>query len=559
MTKPFILFLGFLLCFFVLSPTVHAQQCRGGDAGWVRWGNNYDDCRWSGTGDICKKSLEGKGPFGKLGSCVCKTSCFTNAAERCADYDNECAACAQTNSDKSAYDCSSGTCTWNGSPATCALCATAWQNQSCGAGSCSSTQMRQFMDPQGRNLSTCGMQFRCVDDATCSPPPPVPTTPTITTSSCSYPTNSSTIAWTAPAGATYYLLRINDSGFSSVSTWDGSCSTPGNPNGGQFCDDAFTGNSYTFTGITDHNYGWWVHACNASGCSGSTSSNFSCTPTPTPTDTPTPTLTPTPTIPPPAISYFKLKSASFYKLGTLTSIFPSTIVAYDASDDITGEYFNQGPSAGVVVSQTGTITAGGNSGSNVSQSGWKRNGQNIPSSFNSATFKAYMLTKKAMTRITNPNISAISSAGVYYYDGDLDNLTTGPSADNVLLLVNGNVTVAGIGAVNRRFNSLARPFALVVSGSSSAPKTLTFDDSLTSANGVFVADKVAFSTNFGSTTPLKIVGNVTSYTGVSMSPMTRARNSNTNAPSLFIVFDPTIYMSIFNQLSTVKSSWTQIQ
>lgn len=387
----------------------------------------------------------------------------------------------------------------------------------------------------------------------------------ITTNSISaYPDLYGSLGWTAVGNITRYRLRIDD----AADGWIVSGQCPNGWTGFDYCSDVATDtNSFNWTATAGHSYHWWVDACGANDvCTAASSADVTApsapntsTPTPIPpTSTPTPTDTPTPT-PTPAVSYFKLKNASFYKLGTLTSIFPSTLVEYDSSDDIAGSYFNQGPSAGVVVSQTGTITAGGNLGSSVSQSGWKRSGQNIPSSFNSAAFKKYVLTKKAITKITNPDISAINSAGIYYYDGDLDNLTNGPSADNVLLLVNGNVTVVGTGAVNKSFNSSARPFALVVSGSSSSPKTLTFDDSLTLANGVFVADTVAFNTNSGSTTPLKIVGNVTSYTGVSMSPMSRARSTNTNAPSLFIVFDPAVYMGIFNQLSTVKSSWIQIQ
>jgi len=100
-----------------------------------------------------------------------------------------------------------------------------------------------------------------------APPPPPPTAPL--SASCPIPGTTANLSWGASSGATYYALRVDN----HTDGWDGTCSSPS----GDFCADiASTTHSFSSTpGVT---YGWWVHACNANGCSSAASGlDFTCT------------------------------------------------------------------------------------------------------------------------------------------------------------------------------------------------------------------------------------------------------------------------------------------
>ena len=435
----------------------------------------------------------------------------------------------------------------------------AWTNQGCGAGGCVGTQMYQSRSSSTAQ-SVCETQYRCVSSASCGPPP-------TTCAGGSYcngsPVINSTIGQVICGGGTCgtgnceYLCTSSGNWFPNGNSCN-LCTgtpTPAVPRtcaGGFYCDGTPVVGTpgQIVCGLPD---GGGI--CRTSQCNGSTGVwdylGGACsmpTSTPTPIVIP-PTLTPTPTLI--AFPYYKVKDASFYKLGNLTSpIALGSSTVYDSSDTA-ANVFNQGAS-GIVAAQ-GAINVGTGT---VSSSGWSKASQSIPSSFTAASFKDYVVTRKAVTTITS--LAQITASGIYYYNGDLT-IASDIAVNNVVLVVNGNVTLVGTGGATKTFNTATpRSFALVVAGTPTSPKTLTFADTLTEAHGVFVADDIQFSANevFPSSTPLKIVGNVSSSSGVSVM---RERSSTKTAASLFIVFDPTVYVSLFDKLSIVKSSWTQIQ
>ncbi len=89
-----------------------------------------------------------------------------------------------------------------------------------------------------------------------------PLDPTLSVS-CPSPGTAGNVSWTAPAGATYYSLRLNNE---TLSGWDGSCN-PANGEG-DICENINAPTtSRNFIGSPGSNYTAWVHACNASGCS----------------------------------------------------------------------------------------------------------------------------------------------------------------------------------------------------------------------------------------------------------------------------------------------------
>ena len=533
-----------LIYFSALIGPVSAQSC---GAGPVYYGNKVKSCFPAN----CIPGNPG---------CTCTSSCPIGhggqITELCGDYSNNCSACADTNDTKSLYECASGSCNWGGSTASCSLCYTGWQNVACAGGSCTTGQMQQRNVAAG-SPGLCSTQYRCVTNNYCNDPK-APSNPS---GSCDA-SNQVNLSWTGDANATYYALRVNDS---TTGGWDGTCS-----GGGDFCANVGPA-SYSFTGALNHTYDWWVHTCNLAGCSAATyGSTFSCLGVP-PSSTPTPTSTPTPSPTQAAQPYFKVKNTSFFKLNSLNLTFPSaaSMIAYDASDDIAGGFFDQGES-GVVVSSGPTLSAGVNgtaiSGSSTNTRNWKKTNTSVGNPFTSTSYVSYINTKKSATSVASlASIPASGAGGTYslpsgnltvgsplttpgyitiIVNGNLTLSTSDIGQDGITFIVTGSVLVNGGGAPVK-FNSTNRPLAVISTG------TITFADTLTEADGLYVGQAINFGTG---STPLKIIGNVSSSTASSFN-----RDRASNAPSMFIVFDPKHYINIIDKISVVKSSWTQIQ
>lgn len=277
----------------------------------------------------------------------------------------------------------------------------------------------------------------------------------------------------------------------------------------------------------------------------------------------------------PLPAYYKLKDTSFYKLSLISSDFPPSYSCpasrYDNSDICTGGYFNQGE-AGMVVARGNTISAGASGGNVISGSvgntrNWTATNYQGANSFNPTSYYSYILARKNAVPVPDiGGIPASGTGGIYtlpsgnvtvlpsttfaasyvtvIVNGDLTLSTGNLNRDGIMFVVNGDVTINGVGAAGR-FNSSNRPFSLISTG------TITFANTLTEANGLYVGTDIDFGTG---ATPLKITGNVSSS-----NPSSFGRDRGSSAPSMFIVFDPRHYLNIIDKVSTVKTSWRQIQ
>ena len=116
---------------------------------------------------------------------------------------------------------------------------------------------------------------------------PIPTPPTgLTANPCPSPGTTANLSWSVATNATYYLVRVDKQPFDLASCSspgaEDLCSEPNNP----------TSPAYTFNSTAGSSYNWWVHACNATGCSIETTASFSCGDASSPTPTSTPTVAP---------------------------------------------------------------------------------------------------------------------------------------------------------------------------------------------------------------------------------------------------------------------------
>ncbi len=110
-------------------------------------------------------------------------------------------------------------------------------------------------------------------NSSCPVVPTPPALPTGLTQSCPTPGTSATLSWTSVTGATHYQLRANNQ---TANGWNDQCD--GSQNSGDICLNV-NSPTHTFTSQAGANYAWWVHSCNASGCTPTATdgTNFTCT------------------------------------------------------------------------------------------------------------------------------------------------------------------------------------------------------------------------------------------------------------------------------------------
>jgi len=250
--------------------------------------------------------------------------------------------------------------------------------------------------------------------------------------------------------------------------------------------------------------------------------------------------------------YYKIKNSSFIGRPSLASLFPVSILPYDA-DDTDGNYFLIGDSgasyAGVGLSLSNLETLGY---ATISRRGWHGTGYSSasPTALNATRFLNYIRSRKTFTGFSN--LSEISGDGIYIWNGP-GNLTFNdplPAAlnnYNVVIVASG--TNGTININNTQFNP-SKSTALIAD-------VINFSNTTNQAKGIFAADTVNLSSVATTTTPLKIIGNLISTRDL-IDISFRHRDDN-RKPSVFVVFDPVQYINLLPYLSTANYDWRQIQ
>lgn len=262
-----------------------------------------------------------------------------------------------------------------------------------------------------------------------------------------------------------------------------------------------------------------------------------------PTSTPTPTNTPTPTSTPASGPWVKLKSTSYYSNNNLINNIPLVPVAYD-SDDNTNPYFIIGqPGAGLTAASSINLTTL-NSNAKPNNSDWSATGYSAVYSMTPATFRSYVIGRKEYKTISA--LGSIDQDGIYLWNG----ANPLPINDtNKVRFDNYNVVLITSGTIN--FNTAS--FAPTNGSTAFIASSIGFSNITQEAEGIFIADSISTGTtaNLG----LKITGNL-----VAQSSFTNNRKwTNSNVPSVFIVFDQLKYLDLFPFLSTVNYEWNQTQ
>jgi hypothetical protein len=127
-----------------------------------------------------------------------------------------------------------------------------------------------------------------------------------------------------------------------------------------------------------------------------------------------------------------------------------------------------------------------------------------------------------------------------------------PAFGDYIIYVNGNVTINGA-AAPLIFNQSSYSIAIIATG------TIFIDESITEANGIFIAPQVVLSSTAATADqqpPLKINGNIISTNAVDTS---QRQSANQNSPSFFVVFRPKMYFDLLPLLSTVVQEGRQLE
>jgi hypothetical protein len=247
--------------------------------------------------------------------------------------------------------------------------------------------------------------------------------------------------------------------------------------------------------------------------------------------TPTPTATPTPG------PWVKLKDSSYVSTNGLLNKIPLAPVVYDSSDT-TEPYFIIGES-GVVAAPSVDITSI-NANAKTGNPEYKAIYTPAPNSMTPSAFLGYVKARKDYKSITS--INEITSNGLYVFQGNLS-LTSVPAQFdqyNAVVVTSGTISID-----SATFNPTQ---SIVLIG-----ETINFSSAVTAAKGIFIGNTI--STGITSNQGLKITGNLIAQSNL----INNRLWTNPNRTSVFVVFDPQIYINALPYLSTANYEWKQLQ
>jgi len=246
--------------------------------------------------------------------------------------------------------------------------------------------------------------------------------------------------------------------------------------------------------------------------------------------------------------WIKLKDSSFSSLGELSNVIPLNISPYDI-EDTNNRYLiinsnNNDP--GVVTASSINI-----SNNDISNKRWYVENYRKIKSFSPQVFLNYVKSRKNIQNIRS--LSNIQQKGVYFWENDFqldNNLLNQTNVQSFVLITNGNVIIR-----EENFN-IGRNCVDISNSKSIAiisTQTISFYNNSQCAAGIFIAENINIGSN--NNQGLKIKGNLIALNSLSG----QRRWENNNRPSLFMFFQPKIYLDLLPYLSISKYDWEQLQ
>lgn len=253
-------------------------------------------------------------------------------------------------------------------------------------------------------------------------------------------------------------------------------------------------------------------------------------------------------------TWFKLKNTSFYMKTEKNNVIPQNILAYDEDDSlplkrnlIIGEGGLSSSKNKFFLGQEDTLSSLNN---------WNLDYYSINSSFTKISdFTTYIATKKIPIFITNLNqINDNKDENIYKIDGnhtisdeDISFLNKKP----LILIINGTLN---FNISDGNFTP-EKSIAIIAKRINFYKESNTPDDEglIKYANGIFITDN--FDTGKSSSQGLKINGNL-----IELQPnvdFNKRQWETMEKPSLFVVFNPKIYLDLISILSFNNYQWQE--
>jgi hypothetical protein len=248
--------------------------------------------------------------------------------------------------------------------------------------------------------------------------------------------------------------------------------------------------------------------------------------------------------------WYKLSNTSLHKQNSIFNYFPDPVEKFD-NDDTTDAF--------LVVKNGGLVTAGGAIDfgphpGQVTARDWERSGyvKQVNYLDNLSSFIGYVRARKKFNSITD--LDGMKSNAIQVVAGNItiDN----PSqfnVDNAVLLVDGDITIGPM--PGNKLNASGKSIAIIATGTIYIHSSVTDIHAILIANAVDIASDLASPST--STNELKITGNLISNTAIN-GPLKRERTNHLQ-PSLFVVFDPQMYLDLIPYLSTIIREGREIQ
>ena len=253
--------------------------------------------------------------------------------------------------------------------------------------------------------------------------------------------------------------------------------------------------------------------------------------------------------------WYKVKNASFHKLGNLIDAVPDpdNAEAFDNEDDGLCDQSDPSSITCMDINEPGVVTADGyidTANAPISFRGWSGTNYNFNNNIDPDAFLAYVLARKNYVQITDFN--EMQSDIINYIQGDftVDNNGFQGKTDFVLV-VDGNLTIDQ----SNTFNPSNKSMAFVVTG------TLNIRSNVSAMNGIYIGNDVDFASDIpaGSTTTnqLKVNGNLVSFTEGQCTDK-RQRTDN-DKPSCFFVHNiADHFLPLIDMLSIRTYAWEEL-
>jgi hypothetical protein len=272
-----------------------------------------------------------------------------------------------------------------------------------------------------------------------------------------------------------------------------------------------------------------------------------------PTLTPTPTITPTPIAPTPpsAVGWFKLSQTSFNsRQQSRKNYVPYYIQKFDSEDSVANHNMMIGRSgigsSGLLLQDT-QLDPGANAYiagvKTYSSNNWYTSGYTTTNDIDYSKYIEYIHARKDFKIISTLPLS-FPTDGIYSVSADVTLDQSLFDGKHVVLVIEGNKTASFTTNFKPPNNGVVAVLA----------SKIDIDPTVTSIDAILIGQTVVTG---DSQNPLKITGNLIDEEAGGMS-IGRSR-SNGSYPSLFVVFDPKMYLDVLPYLSTSTYDWRQIQ